>query len=91
MIDLVTWEIPYSLSQLNTYSMYWVDFEKFMNLNEEDNDGYIDIDNFEKIEFYDVYFKYPNSEVEVLKGLTCTIHKNDSITIWGQMPPANQQ
>lgn len=83
LIDLVTWEIPYSLSQLNTYSMYWVDFEKFMNLNEEDNDGYIDIDNFEKIEFRDVYFKYPNSEVEVLKGLTCTIHKNDSITIVG--------
>lgn len=84
LIDLVTWEIPYGLSQLNSYAMYWCDYEAFMNLSEEYDEGKIELNDFTQITFCDVYFKYPGGTDYVINGLNCTIKKNESITIVGE-------
>ena len=41
------------------------------------------IKNFDKIEFKNVFFKYPNTEKNVLNGINLTLNKNKKIAIVG--------
>lgn len=45
--------------------------------------GTRDLKAFESLEFQNVYFKYPHTENEVLKGVSFTFHKGDKLSIVG--------
>ena len=45
--------------------------------------GTRDLKTFESLEFQNVYFKYPHTENEVLKGVSFTFRKGDKLSIVG--------
>lgn len=76
-----------TVSVLHTASLYYEDFNKYMNLEErirETGKYPISAESFAPfIEFRNVSFKYPNQEVFSLKNFSCTIEYGDHISIVG--------
>jgi len=58
-------------------------FKKFMELPEIDLSGKKETD-LSEIRFEDVYFKYPNTENEILKGVSFTLKQDERISIVGK-------
>ncbi len=82
-----TESLSFRLSMLSQNSYVIENYEKFMNLSEiEDDTNYEVSDSFFnhiKIEFKNVYFKYPNSNEFVLKNLSFIIYGNEKIALVG--------
>lgn len=55
----------------------------FQNTNRINNMGKRICKKFECLEFIDVHFKYPNSNEEILKGVSFEIRKGDKVSIVG--------
>jgi len=65
---------------INSFDFY----DKYFNLS-EDKYGYIkDIPGNFDIEFDNVYFKYPGTEKEILKGLSFKVKNSEKLSIVGQ-------
>lgn len=65
---------------INTFDYY----DKYFSLSEEEYGAIENIpDNFD-IEFDNVYFKYPGTEKDILKGLSFTVKNGEKLSIVGQ-------
>lgn len=79
LIQKMSWSITYYIDQIATQNEYLKDLNMLLSLDE--TPGAIDlpikaIQNFESIEFKDVYFKYPKTEKYILNGMCFKIDRN---------------
>jgi len=65
---------------LNTYDFY----DKFFKLSDEPEGTEYELPESFDIEFKDVWFRYPGSDKDVLKGLTFTIQNGERASIVGE-------
>ncbi len=56
---------------------------EFIDMKSDISDGNKTIKDFDEIKFKDVFFKYPNSEKNVLDGINVNLRKNKKIAIVG--------
>ena len=56
---------------------------EFIDMKSDISDGNKNIKDFDEIKFKDVFFKYPNSEKNVLDGINVNLRKNKKIAIVG--------
>ena len=56
---------------------------EFIDMKNEISDGKKTINKLDEIQFKDVFFKYPNTEKNVLDGINFTLSKNKKIAIVG--------
>ena len=56
---------------------------EFIDMKSDISDGNKTINDFDEIKFKDVFFKYPNSEKNVLDGINVNLRKNKKIAIVG--------
>ena len=56
---------------------------EFIDIKSDISDGNKTIKDFDEIKFKDVFFKYPNSEKNVLDGINVNLRKNKKIAIVG--------
>ena len=56
---------------------------EFIDMKNDISDGNKTIKDFDEIKFKDVFFKYPNSEKNVLDGINVNLRKNKKIAIVG--------
>lgn len=80
-------EIVWTVSVLHTASIYYEDFNKYMDLKETIREKGSDIppkgSSVPFIEFRNVSFKYPNQDDFSLENFSCTIEYGDHISIVG--------
>jgi ATP-binding cassette subfamily B protein len=86
VMTLAVWSIPYSLSMVKKDILYWNNFDKFMHLPEiPPETRWEHIDNLTRgISFNDVYFKYPNTTKEVLRGVSFRLRPGERVAIVGK-------
>jgi len=65
---------------INSYEFY----DKFFDLSDESEGTEIDLPESFDIEFKDVWFKYPGTEKDILKGLTFKIKNGEKASIVGE-------
>ncbi|MDR1299826.1 MAG: ABC transporter ATP-binding protein/permease [Oscillospiraceae bacterium] len=65
---------------INTFD-YWA---KFFELSEERRGGVDELPQEFDIEFDDVYFKYPGTDREILKGVTFTVKSGERVSVVGE-------
>jgi ATP-binding cassette subfamily B protein len=65
---------------INTYDYY----DKFFNLSDESKGTETDLPKTFDIEFKDVWFRYPGTEKDILKGLTFKIRDGEKASIVGE-------
>ena len=65
---------------INTYEFY----DKFLNLSDESEGTETDLPKSFDIEFKDVWFKYPGTDKDILKGLTFKINNGEKASIVGE-------
>lgn len=86
-IYVMTYTLSGNLAELVKYGHIITHYFKFMNIEVSKRPITVmhDVD-FKKveIEFKDVYFTYPNSNTEVLKGISFKFSSNESIAIVGR-------
>ena len=56
---------------------------EFIDMKSDISDGNKTINDFDEIKFKDVFFKYPNTEKNVLDGINVNLRKNKKIAIVG--------
>lgn len=64
-------------------SLYVDDFQQFMDYESMIKSGIISIDQINSICFKNVFFTYPNKNLEVLKNISFNINKNERIALVG--------
>lgn len=78
-----------SIIQLNKYSLYMMDFRKFLQLNSEymkeesEHNLKPDVTDKYTIEFDHVFFRYPRTEKWILKDINLVIGSCEKITLVG--------
>lgn len=77
--------IAQSFNQSMRVAQYLTNYLRFMNLNTDSDFGNdkIDEQGEHKIEFRDVWFKYPRSDEYILKGISITLNKGDKLSVVG--------
>lgn len=82
----ITSDMPQSLISIFDYKLYWKDVEKLIGMNEVDETTKESekIQDFKKISFNDVYFKYPNADEYVIKGASFTFEKGKHYALIGE-------
>ncbi|KAI4453464.1 atp-binding cassette sub-family b [Holotrichia oblita] len=65
---------------INTYNYY----DKFFKLSDESEGTETDLPKSFEIEFKDVWFKYPGTEKDILKGLSFKINNGEKASIVGE-------
>ncbi len=65
---------------INTYEYY----DQFFNLSDEPQGSQTELPQNKNIEFRDVWFKYPGTEKNILKGLSFTIKDGEKVSIVGE-------
>jgi len=89
LISLATdlsWNIPNILDKITRFGEYFKDLTQFINLEEQRSSTAvqaIDKKIFEKLEFKNVLFRYPNCEEYILKGMSFAIEKNKTYAFVG--------
>lgn len=71
---------------LREVTLYYDDYEKYMNEPEEFYDSEKEkkgIEEIETIEFRNVTYRYPSMDIDALKGVSCTLRKGESIAVIG--------
>lgn len=89
MIGYFTSDLLNSVSSLFLYKYYWKEFEEFLswkgrNPDGTDDNNLIEIDDFNVIEFKDVFFKYKNNENNVIKGFNFKFEKGKHYALIGE-------
>ncbi|MBO4855164.1 ABC transporter ATP-binding protein [Candidatus Saccharibacteria bacterium] len=72
-----------SITDISTSLVNATDFMEFMETPAQQS-GEIKIDNIPKIEFRNVSFVYPRSEIEAIKDVSFTLNPGDSLAIVGE-------
>lgn len=71
LMQSLTWDLTDAIDQLEVEKQYMKDYDHFFSLQEmSDNTGEIEINKFNDLEFENVWFKYPNTDNFILKGLS---------------------
>lgn len=86
IVTMMTWYIPYQVSQIKQKAMYWTEFQEFLTLPEISRQSSVKVKNrIEKgIEFHDVHFTYPGTKNEILKGVSFYVRQGDKLAIVGR-------
>ncbi len=84
LVQMITWLIPYSISQFETHAMYCRELDEFLNLPEEDDSDRVSVDFKEEIRFDDVYFKYPDTDKYILNGVSFALRRGEKIAVVGE-------
>lgn len=84
MVSSIT-DFTGSFGSLSRQIMDMKFYDQFLNLPEYEKPNKISapIPDIFKIEFKNVHFKYPNTDVEILKGINFTIQSDENIAIVG--------
>lgn len=82
----ITEQLSYTFSNITRHYLQVQHYETFINLPEVQNysEKEIDLNNTIEIEFDNVYFCYPNTEKEILKGITFKFSNKESVSIVGE-------
>ncbi|VEU79966.1 ABC transporter ATP-binding protein [Haploplasma axanthum] len=72
-----------SILSLKRLSSYIEPFLELLELEDEENEGVLNVKRFETIEFKNVSFKYPGTEKFILKNLNFKIEKGEKISVVG--------
>lgn len=67
----------YDLNHIKSYDVF------LNNIPRVDEDDKIEIEHFESISFNNVFFRYPTSDVDVLKGVSFTFVKGEKLSLIG--------
>ena len=80
IFDGCTFIFKWAGFHINTYEFY----DKFFKLSDEPEGTEADLPKSFDIEFKDVWFRYPGTEKDILKGLTFTINSGEKASIVGE-------
>ena len=80
MLDGVVFIFKWAPFHINSYDYY----DKFFKLSDESEGTETDFPKSFDIEFKDVWFKYPGTEKDILKGLTFKIKNGEKASIVGE-------
>lgn len=84
MTQSITWDLSDSISQLSEQKEFLEDLKKFLNLKEiEEENKMIRNIEFESIRFDNVWFKYPDTDDFILKGVSFKIEKGKQYAFVG--------
>lgn len=72
-----------TISEMYINELYIDNFFELMNISVEDDKGESFKNDFKKIVFEDVWFKYPNAETYILKGINCCFEAGKSYCLVG--------
>lgn len=72
------------ITEINKQNLFINQLTTFLNMAEVDNTGKEKIDSIYKIEFKNVYYKYPSSNQYSLKNINMKIDSNEKILILGK-------
>lgn len=76
-------EIASKLSWINSSVVNLTPWKEFIELEDEEYKGELDIEDFESLEFRNVSFTYPNSNDLILDNISFKINKGEKISIVG--------
>lgn len=79
-LDGVVFIFKWAPFHINSYDY----FDKFFNLSDEPKGNKMELPKSFDIEFRDVWFKYPGTEKDILKGLTFKIKNGEKVSIVGE-------
>lgn len=81
---IASWYLPFSIAEMKRNGDIWSDYFKIMSLapREMKELAIKSIDHM--IRFDNVYFTYPGTENEVLKGVSFTINPNEKVALVGR-------
>lgn len=85
LVQSVGWTVPQVMDGFTTAKLFFNDFFKFMSFDEEENALVRpnEVPNFESIEFKNVYFTYPGTDREILKGMSFRFDKGRHYSLVG--------
>jgi ABC-type multidrug transport system, ATPase and permease components len=84
LIQSISWSVIHLLHQIAGDIEYMKDIELFYAFKKIDDKSGIDGDEFKKIEFKNVRFKYPNTDEYVIDGMSFIINRNEQCYIVGK-------
>lgn len=86
LVLFITKSLPQSLQYLFKSRYYWKEVESFFALSETDYEGVKknNLQSFQQIKFDNIYFKYPNSNQYILKGVSFTIESGKHYAVVGK-------
>ena len=78
--------IPNQYGEIRRYKLFWEDLTVLGGLHDVTYKNFQGLEESKefKIEFKNVYFRYPKCEEDVLKGVTFTIHNGEKVAIVGE-------
>ncbi|MUG31227.1 ABC transporter ATP-binding protein [Psychrobacter sanguinis] len=62
---------------------YFKKYFAFLDYNQDIEDGHLDLNEINNIEFVNVSFQYPDTDKQVIQGISFTANKGESIAIVG--------
>lgn len=86
LIQSMSWQLSYNMEQLAKNKEFMKDLSEFSNFDEQEDaekEPIQNVEDFESLEFKNVYFKYPNSNNYILKGLSFKIEQNKHYSFVG--------
>ncbi len=87
LVNLMGWEMTRAVSQIAKFKEYMRDLTKFAALPErKETSGDIaqKVPEFEQLEFRNVTFHYPGSDVDILKGFSMVLKKGAHYAVVGE-------
>lgn len=86
LVNQVGWTIPSAMDSFTRTSLFFNDFYKFMDF-EEESEGLerpAIIPDFKSLEFKDVHFTYPGTDREILKGMNFKMDAGHHYSLVGE-------
>lgn len=80
----ITRGLSWAYSNFVSSSLSYDYFERFLHLPERQMVDHNIIPESMEIRFEDVYFKYPGTDIQILKGVSFTLKENERISIVGE-------
>lgn len=62
---------------------YFKKYFAFLDYDQDIEDGHLDIQRIDNIQFIKVSFQYPDTDTPVIKGISCSANKGESLAIVG--------
>jgi ATP-binding cassette, subfamily B, bacterial len=83
LFEAISWGV--GIYRWSGYHINFFDFyERYLNLSEETDDGSDTLPEVFDIEFRDVWFRYPATDRDVLKGLSFRVQDGEKLSIVGE-------
>lgn len=76
-------QIAVEISNINRAATHLSPWNDYMELKDECSEGDVQAEEFETLEFKNVYFTYPNSKALILDGVSFKINKGEKISVVG--------